>query len=419
AFVLGENSLYTVEAWTVFLNHLADDGLLSVSRWYFKQRPAELYRMTTIAVEALERLGIHEPRRHIAIVRNLQPLIFSTSTADRPDGIGTMLVSRRPFTDAELDVLDREAARLLFEVPFSPRASLDDTFNRLTTGGDIRAFLDAYPVNITAPTDDSPFFFNMLRLRDIGKFWLLNFGVLSFNLKAVATLGVLVVTVTILTVACILLPLWMTRDRQALAGTGPLLTFFIAIGLGFMLIETSLMQRLIITLGHPTYGLSVVLFAMLLSSGIGSFLTTGIDPERIDRNGQRRLAMLVAVLAVFGLITPAVAEWSQPLTTSVRIFAAVLLLFPAGLFMGMAFPIGMKLAAGSAQPLTPWLWGLNGAASVLASVLSVCIALTWSISTAFWTGWGCYVLALVAFTAAGRRARVSVAQAPAVAVLQR
>jgi hypothetical protein len=131
--------------------------------------------------------------------------------------------------------------------------------------------------------------------------------------------------------------------------------------------------------------------------------------------------MLVAVLAVFGFITPAVAQWSQPLTTSVRIFAAVLLLFPAGLFMGMAFPIGMKLAAGHAQPLTPWLWGLNGAASVLASVLSVCIALTWSISTAFWTGWACYALALVAFVGAARRARsgAGTAPAPAVAVLQR
>jgi MFS family permease len=166
-----------------------------------------------------------------------------------------------------------------------------------------------------------------------------------------------------------------------------------------MLIETSQMQRLIISLGHPSYGLSVVLFALLLSSGIGSYLTTGVAPERAAASGRRRLILLVVVLGVFGAITPAIAEWSQPLRTSVRIAAAVLLLFPAGLFMGMAFPLGMKLAAARAQELTPWLWGLNGAASVLASVLSVCIALTWSISAAFWTGWGCYVGALLAFGA--------------------
>jgi hypothetical protein len=176
-----------------------------------------------------------------------------------------------------------------------------------------------------------------------------------------------------------------------------LFTFFVAIGLGFMLIETSQMQRLIIALGHPTYGLSVVLFAVLLSSGIGSFLTSGVTAETVPALGRRRLLGVVVVLAVFGLLTPPIVRWIEPMTTVVRIAGAVALLFPAGLVMGMAFPLGLKLAAGRASELTAWLWGLNGAASVVASVLSVCIALTWSISTAFWAGWLCYVVAFVAF----------------------
>lgn len=400
AFVLGENSLYTVEAWTTFLDHLEADGMLSVSRWYFLERPAELYRTTTLAVEALRRLGVTDVRRHIAIVRNTRPWTSWTEAGERPDGVGTILVGRRPFTDADLDTLERESARLQFDLPFTPRAATDPTFVQLTGSGDLRAFLDAYPINITAPTDDSPFFFNMLRLRDIGRASLLEFGALSHNMKAVATLGALCLAVTLLTGLCILLPLWQTRQRIRLAGATPLLVFFIAIGLGFMLVETSQMQRLIIALGHPTYGLSVVLFAMLLSSGIGSYLTAGVDDSGRGRN---RLVALVVVLALFGLITPAVTEWSAPLSTPLRIVAAVLLLFPAGLFMGMAFPLGMTLAAARARELTPWLWGLNGAASVLASVLSVCIALTWSISSAFWTGWACYVAALAAFVVAGRR----------------
>ena len=203
----------------------------------------------------------------------------TASTTDTPDGVGTILVNRQPFSDAELDTLDRETSRLQFEVPFSPRVAHDQTFAQLTTPAgpdELAAFLRSYPVNITAPTDDSPFFFNMLRLRDIGRTSLLDFGNLSHNMKAVATLGILCVTVAVLTGLCILLPLWMTRDRVSLSGVGPLFTFFIAIGLGFMLIETSQMQRLIIALGHPTYGLSVVLFALLLSSGIGSFLTQSV-----------------------------------------------------------------------------------------------------------------------------------------------
>ena len=395
AFVLGENSLYTVEAWTTFLSHLTDDGLLSVSRWYFHDRPAEMYRTTTIAVEALRQLGVSDPRRHIAIVRIMRPK--TASVTDTPDGVGTILVGRRPFTDAELDALDRETTRLAFEVTFSPRVALDQTFARLTEPAGLDAYLKQYPVNITAPTDDSPFFFNMLRLRDIGRTSLLEFGNLSHNMKAVATLGVLLMTVTVLTAVCILLPLWLTRHRVALTGMGPLFTYFIAIGLGFMLIETSQMQRLIISLGHPTYGLSVVLFSLLLSSGLGSYLTESVTAETAEAAGRRRLLALVVILAIFGAVTPAVARWSGSMTTPVRILAAVLMLFPAGLMMGMAFPLAMKLASTRARRLTPWFWGLNGAASVMASVLSVCIALTWSISTAFWVGWLCYVAAYAAF----------------------
>jgi hypothetical protein len=243
----------------------------------------------------------------------------------------------------------------------------------------------------------------MLRLRHFGELSLLNFGALSNNLKAVATLGMLLFAVIAMTGLCILWPLWITRHRVTLTGRAPLLSFFIAIGLGFMLIETSQMQRLIIALGHPTYGLSVVLFALLVASGLGSYLTAGVVPGAASISGRRRLLALVIVLGIFGVVTPASITWSQPLTTPIRIAAAVVLLFPAGVFMGMAFPLGMKLAAARAQELTPWLWGLNGAASVLASVLSVCIALTWSIPTAFWTGWICYLVAFAAYVAAARR----------------
>jgi hypothetical protein len=165
------------------------------------------------------------------------------------------------------------------------------------------------------------------------------------------------------------------------------------------------MQRLIISLGHPTYGLSVVLFGLLLSSGAGSMLTTNVSADQAGTSGVRRLLVLLAVLTLFGILTPSVVRWTESATTPVRILAAIAVLAPAGLVMGMAFPLGMKLAAQRAAALTPWMWGLNGAASVLASVLSVCISLTWSISAAFWSGWVCYALALAAFSRARTAAR--------------
>lgn len=396
AFVLSENAIYTSEAWTTFLQHLTPDGLLSVSRWYYRDSPAEMYRTTTLAVDALRRIGVEDPRSHLVIVRNMT----MANRPETPDGVGTLLVSRRPFTDAELAAVDRVSSDLGFEVMFTPRLSRDDVFPRLTDR-DAAAFIASYPLRINAPTDNSPFFFNMLRLRDIFRLDRLESGKQSNNLKAVATLAVLLGIVSTLTALCIALPLWISKTD--LAGSHALLLFFAAIGAGFMLVETSQMQRLIIALGHPTYALSVVLFALLLSSGIGSYTTAGVGTDGVQRAGVTRLIVLVAILLLTGAATPAIVRATMAASTPVRIAAAVALLFPSGLMMGMAFPLGMKLASSRAAALTPWLWGVNGAASVLASVLSVCIALGWSISAAFYAGCAAYIVAALAFVRASRR----------------
>jgi hypothetical protein len=182
----------------------------------------------------------------------------------------------------------------------------------------------------------------------------------------------------------------------------PLSIYFCGIGLGFMLVEISQMQRLIVFLGHPIYGLSVVLFTLLLASGLGSFLTQKIGQGGLKRSPTIRLLLLLAVLVLFGSVTPYVTTFLQAMNTPVRILAAVSILFPLGLFMGMAFPIGMRVAAEKSTAITPWLWGINGAMSVCASVLAVVIALSSSISTSFWIGFFCYLVAFGAFLWANR-----------------
>jgi hypothetical protein len=403
AFVLSENSLYTVEAWDLFLEHLTDHGLLSVSRWFFDSRPGEVYRLTSLASAALTRRGIERPREHMMIIRSLRGSDFG----DAPDGIGTLLLSPSPLSAEDVARLEAEAKRLQFEVVLSPTVAADETFARLASGKDLDAFTASYPINIAAPTDNSPFFFNMLRLRDLahpGMTWL---GRVSHNQQAVFVLGTLLITVVVLTLLCIFVPLRLTTDPGALRGAGPLLGFFASIGVGFMLIETSQMQRLIVVLGHPTYGLTVVLFALLLSGGLGSWLTNGVPIERAAESGRLRLAALLVLLIVFGWLTPAVADRLQRADTPIRVGMSVLMLGVPGVFMGMAFPLGMKLAARRFGHLTPWFWGTNGATSVCASVLAVTIALSWSISVAFWTGCAAYAAGLAAFTVAGARDRAS------------
>ena len=118
-----------------------------------------------------------------------------------------------------------------------------------------------------------------------------------------------------------------------------------------MLIETSQMQRLIVVLGHPTYGLSVVLFSLLLSSGLGS---CSDQPDRAGRDRGRRAwsawPCSSALLVVFGVVTPLLAHRFEGATTPVRIAVSAALLCVPGLFMGMAFPLGMRLAPEPRRP---------------------------------------------------------------------
>ena len=393
AFVLSENSLYTVEAWKIFLDRLSPNGVLTFSRWYFRDRPGEMYRLTSLASGSLAKLHIGNPREHIVIVRHM----LSGGAEDVPHGIGTILVSKQPFSGADLDTIEEISVKMRFDVVLSPRFSLDSTFATIASGKDLDMFTARFPINIAPPTDDNPFFFHMLRIRDMFSRELWKQGLNSLNMKAVFLLGTLLIVVVGLTFLCIIVPLILTTEKASLRGTFPLFLFFVAIGFGFMLVEISQMQRLIIFLGHPTYGLSVVLFGLLLSSGIGSYLTENIsNPDKIGPTVVRLLA-LICVLAIFGRLTPYAIGRFHESATVLRIVAATIMLFPLGLFMGMAFPLGMRVASSKAAHITPWLWGINGATSVCASVVAVAIALSSSISASFWTGFFSYVVAFLAF----------------------
>jgi hypothetical protein len=357
--------------------------------------------MTALATAALQRRGVADPRAHMAIVRSIR----GDGGDNAPDGIGTLLVSPSPLDANDLATLKAQADRLGFQVALDATTATDPTLARLASARDLDAVVAEHPINISPPTDDSPFFFNMLRLRDVLRLDLLKHGKSSHNMEAVFVLGTLLFTVLLLTALCIGVPLFVTSDRKALTGAAPLVTFFAAIGLGFMLVETSQMQRLIVVLGHPTYGLTVVLFSLLLSSGIGSALTSRIAPGSIGPAGLVRLGGLVGLLVVFGIITPLLTHRIEGAATPVRNALSAALQAVPGLFMGMAFPQGLGQAP-NRPAQTPWLWGVNGATSVCASVLAVAISLSTTISTAFWVGCFCYLVALGAFVREVKRVPV-------------
>ena len=390
---LAENSLYTLEGWELFLKRLSPTGILSVSRWYFPDLPGEAYRLTGLAAAALNQDGGESPRKHIVLIRNH----YRGKDRTLPHEAATILVSKTPFSARDLDTVEKVAKKMQFDVVLSPRFSLDPIFATLASGKHLDKVSSNFPLNISPPTDDSPFFFNLVRLRDAFDLRLQEQAVSVHNLKAVFVLGALLGTVTVLTVLCILVPFGRSSRKGTLRGAAPHLVFFAAIGCGFMLVEVSQMQRLIIFLGHPTYGLSVVLFVLLLSSGVGSLSTQSAGNLGLKSSAVARLLLLLGVMLFFGVLTPRMIHAFQASTTPQRILVAASMLFPLGLVLGMAFPLGLKLASHQSAALTPWLWGINGATSVLGSVLAVAIALEWGISVTYWVGYSCYIAACGAF----------------------
>jgi hypothetical protein len=401
AFALTENSLYTTEAWDLFLDRLRADGILTVTRFYRTTdpegrpvEPLETYRTIALASEVLTRRGVADPRDHVAAYR--MPTPFGVDLA-------TVMVSPDPFSEGDLAVLSERADALGFTSVLTPDDAADPTLAALTAPGGPGDAVDRVDADISPPTDDQPFFFQMA---DIGTFLNGDIGRDDYVTRPVFVLGLLAVTVLGLAACCVGLPLALAgrtsairTDRRRLL---PLYTYFTGIGLGFLLIEVAQLQRLSIFLGHPTYGLTVSLFSVLVFSGVGSMLT-----ERIVRDDQPRtrlipLAALVAAVIVAGFATPVVLRALDGATTAARIATAVALLAPLALVMGMPFALGMRAAATVPGAPTAFLWGINGAASVCASVLGVVIALFFGISTAFWAGALAYGLAFGSMVAVVR-----------------
>jgi spermidine synthase len=395
ALTLTENSLYTVECWNMFLHRLTPDGVLSFSRWYLPGLPAEAYRLTSLAAAALRTNGVADPRSHMLLVKNSR-----RGPQGEPIGAVTILIGKKPFTSAEIDRIEAISRQMQFDVVLSPRFALDPVFAALASGQDAGNIIESLPVNLSAPTDDSPFFFYMMKFRNLFRMkQLAEDPNAAIYATSGAVVGVLLLIVTVPTLICIVLPL-RSMPKKVLRSALPHLLFFAAIGLGFMLIEISQMQRLIVFLGHPTYALSVVLFSLLLSSGLGSY-TTGKFTQA-GRSGVSRLLMLLVAMLVFGVLTPYATSAFASSENAVRIAVAAGILFPLGIFMGMAFPLGLKLAASQVDELTPAFWGVNGATSICGSVLAAAISMNAGIASTFWSGFLCYVFALGAYLWASR-----------------
>ena len=384
AFALSEANLYTLEAFDEYLDHLKPDGVLNVSRLR-RLVGDEALRATVLTLEALRRHGVRDPSRNVVVVLG----------RDYFGGLfGTILARLRPYTHAQLALVRRLARERGLGVAYAPGGPYRYEWRGLARASSPMAFCQSYRLDVCPPTDNKPFFFNMRRLRDLGQgapkgyFYSIDPTVILL-----ITLGVLVV----LSLIAFAVPLALVRGpRRPPPGS---LLLFAAIGLGFLILEVSLVQRFVLFLGFPTYALSVVLFALLLFTGLGALLTT--------RWSRPRGAVTLALGAALGLILAA-AFGLQPLLAAliglpfaVRVGIAVLLLLPLGLTLGTVMPVGLARLERLHPGATPWAWGLNGVMSVVASVLAVAVAISFGFTVTTLVAFGCYAVALASVVFGG------------------
>jgi len=394
AFVLTENSLYTVEGWKVFFDHLSDRGAITMSRWYYRKRPGELLRLTNLAYEALKSYGIKEPEKHILLAATT----YFGKELPENFGTGTIIVSKKPFSEKSINDFMVTCARMEFKPILVPGKKNDSLFELLVKEDKRDAFIDSYPLNLIAPTDDSPFFFNMLKPGVTSKYQNIDMeGPLATNLTAVTNLLTLLIIVIVLSLFLIIVPLVLKMEEK---GTellkivrDPLTLYFSAIGLGFMLIEIALLQKFTVFLGHPTYSIIVVLFTILIFTGAGSYISKKLH----DKIGTIWIfILLLAVISTIGGINMFILPQLNLSSIAVRIIYSFVSMALIGIVLGMPFPIGMASIPKEKQKYSPWLWGINGAMGVISSVLATLSSIFMGISTTFFIGVVSYVLAMAA-----------------------
>ncbi len=370
---LTENRLYTVEAWEDFYRALKPGGLLSVSRWYSAEtHSGEFYRLVAIASQALQHMGVPsaELPRHV-VALNVGDIV---TVITRPDA----------FTDAEWQAARTRLSAQGFKILLAPDVAYDNVTSTLLSSKADQAFLDSLPENIAASTDDNPFFFYTARLGDLLSS---RASLATNNNQAINMTRWLVLLALGACVYYIVLPFFRLTRRMPISSLAPPVAYFSAIGMGFMLVEISQMQRLMVFLGHPVYGLSVVLFTILLFSGIGS-TTVGADAPRRGAIAVRAAALLATLVAA-GLLTPLVTHWARTESTDIRILVSVLLLAPPAFCMGMMFPLGLGVWRRHSE-LLPFFWSANGITSMLASVLGMALSIEFGIARTFTLGVCCY-----------------------------
>lgn len=404
AYSLAEDYRYTVGSFQDVLTRLNPDGFLVVTRW-LQTPPSEGLRTFALAVTALERLGL-DPRTRIVALRS-----YNT---------GTFLVKKSPITSKELQEIREFAGDRAFDLAYAPGIHPEEVnrynilsepvyyqaYTGLLEADPRERFYAEYAFDVRPPTDDRPFFSHFFKWSQAGQVWAeLGKTWQPFGGAGYFVILALLALASLLAGGLIFLPVVVARLRFSfMRPESPkpprlslaYLIYFGLIGFGYLMVEIPLIQRFILFLGHPAYALTGVLFTLLLFSGLGSRWS-----ERIPL--KHALVILVALLLSAPQVLPTLFSLTLGLPLAFRMGLTVVTLAPIGFLMGVPFPAGIKwlLAKHSRSSLIPWVWGVNGATSVVSAVLAALLALSFGFSWVLRLGSFFYAAAWLTVVVAG------------------
>jgi hypothetical protein len=400
ALSLAENYVLTREAFEDYLDHLSADGVI-----FFTRPEAQIPRLVATAREIFARRGLGDPASHVYAFRQ-------TDEPGRLSFVAGFVLKKSALTAPEVQEIGRRLGvtpdgsggrrtQILYS-PFAPRAST--IYDSLLTAPDITRVYAGSPVELEPATDDRPFFNQHARwgslglgaIRDVLSQRRMGRMALEDRPVAEVTLILLLAQSVVIAAVLILLPLArFGREGLAVPDRWRYLTYFAALGLGFILAEIALLQRFVLFLGQPIYSFAIILGSLLIFTGVGSALA-----GRITSPPRRALAwvlpVVIAVLLATAIVTPAVFRMALGLPFFARAVVAVALVAPLGVALGAPFPTGLRIAAHDATAIVAWAWGVNGFFTVIGSVAAMILGMAFGFTTVIVLAGACYVIALIA-----------------------
>lgn len=393
---LHENYLLTREGIEACLRRLREDGFVTITRGV-QSPPRDNIKIFAMCVEALRQAGVEEPQRHLLQARNYLAV--------------TTMVSITPLDAGVIGRFQEECRRLGMDVEYFPgiRSAEIEQRNRIQgppdrhysyyhhaamqlLGGSAEQFYRAWAYNVRPPTDQRPYFHNFFKWSSFGRF-IETYGAGFLRRMELGYIVLVLTLVEICTVAfvLILLPLW--NGQRELSGRKlPVLLHFGGIGIGFMLLEMVMIQKLALFLGDPIYSASAVITSILVFAGIGSSLQDTLPwsaRSRIRGGAALVIALSVGSILFLDPLLDVFIHFSTPW----RFAVALGVLAPLAFCMGWMLPAGMQMIRRDQPNLIPWAWGINGFASVAAGPLAVMLSIALGFPGVVICAAGCYAIA--------------------------